>query len=199
MGTPNPFDLITGGPPSATSVPLDPGTQKIVHDQYVQASDPNLGAKITAGSEQGANAVLGGGKTVDQQAASSGWQNPAMLQAIRNQYQNAAKGGISQVMKTAANQLPFQRDQMTTRAAGSALAMNNIEMQNNEMQMEAQFNAEIARAQVLQAILGGVGMGMGYKMAGMKGKKAPAAAAEPNDMQMENQISQSGNNYGTGF
>lgn len=163
--------LLGDEPPQRKVVPLDQGTKKLVDQMYGQAIDPNLGQKMTTGMEPMSEALLNSGKSAQQEAAGTG-QNPAMLEAIRNQYKTQAQGGISRIMKQTNREIPFQRQQMLQSAGSGMNMLNEIEIKNQQALMEAQFNADMARAQVLQGIFGAGGMVIGAKMANSKGGQA---------------------------
>lgn len=181
--------LLGDNPPEPKIIPLDAGTKKIVGDQYQQALDPNLAGKMTAGVQESGNSFLNSSNP-DQKAASTG-DNASTLQAIRNQYRNEAQGGISNILKQTNRNIPAQRMGMLNTATHSSMAMDNIEAQNNEMLIQAQFHAEMARAQVLQGILGAGGMMAGAYMAKGPSTKTPGSPNGGTDLN-----SSGGHSYG---
>lgn len=148
--------IFTGEAPDRVIVPLDSGTTGLMGDQYKQAvqSDKAIADSLNNGVKQA-------GQTPFQQPQKQLGEDSAMLQAIRNKYMGIAGKHVNDITKQNALQTPMIRSQYLKSATGSALAQQNIEGQNLARLLEANFQSEMIRAQVLSGIFGAVGMGAG--------------------------------------
>ena len=155
--------LFTGDGPSRTIVGLDPTTNKLINTQINQATDPNLSQTLQSGAAQSGQNMLQTDTGATQEAAGMG-QNPAMMQAIRNQYNNVAGKHINQLMQQSNNTSEITRAAMLQRAQASAHASAQVQISNYERMVDAMNNAEMARAQTISGILGLGGMAAGMAM-----------------------------------
>lgn len=174
--------LITGDAPSLVTVDLDPGTKKLIGDQYKHAtqSDAQLAGEANQGVAQAGGMMNQTPQQMQQAAAGMGG---GYSDAIRNQYNQVAGKNINSIVNTNNTNTSLRRAHMLQTAASSAMAQQRVETQNYEEQMKAMMQAEQSRAQVLSSVLGlaGVGVGLwganGFKMPG-GGQKAPGASAD---------------------
>lgn len=160
-------NMFDGSNPSLKVVPLDPGTQKLIGDTTARAGQSN--AELTKQANEGVAAsgaqATQSDQSLKQDAAASG-QNPAMLQAIKNQYGQVAGKSIQDTVTRNQNNASMRRAQMLSEAAKAQLAKQQVETQNYEALSNAMNQAEMARAQVLSSIFGAVGTAAGMYVAG---------------------------------
>ena len=169
--------------PSLNVVPLDPGTQQIIQGQYKDATSSN--ASLAGKANQGITSNTFGMKDPATQAASTG-DSASMFKAIQNKYGQEASKGINQVVRNNNMNVPFMRDPLLNTASHGQLAMHNIEAQNSAALVQAQFQAEMARAEVLRGIFSGAGTAIGYSIAQNSGRRSakgrnPSFGGDPLD------------------
>ncbi len=174
--------LLGESDPTLKIVPLDSGTQNLITGQQTRAgqTDAQLGQQANAGVSQSGQQMQQSDQSLKQEAAGSG-SDPAMLQAIRNQYGQKAGSGIQDLMAKNQNNTAMVRANMLQQAAHSQVAKQQVETQNYENLTNAMNQAEMARAGVLSSIFGAVGVGAGMYLGsrGSSGKRAPGANGAP--------------------
>jgi hypothetical protein len=188
--------FLGGGGPSLNVVPLDPQTQAKIGTQVSNATqtDQQFSDKMNAGvRDAGAQ-----GLQTDSQAqarASQTGENPASLQAIRNQYNKVAGDSIGGVVRQNQTNAAMTRANWMQSAARSAIAQQQVQTQNYEMMTQAMNQADMARAQLLSNILGVGGMAGGMYLAGgfgghggMRTRQGPTTAGGPMDAGGMNQF-----------
>lgn len=165
-GAANTFGL-GGDGPTYNVVPLDGGTQKLIGDAQTRSgrSDAAIAAEANQGVSEAGNQALQSDQSMNQKAAGSA-QDPGMLQAIRNQYNQVAGKSINNVVKQNQLHSSFMRAQMMQDSAHAALAQQQVETQNYTAFTQAMNQAEMARSQVLSSVLGVAGMAGGMAMSG---------------------------------
>ncbi len=170
-----------GDAPERQTVLLDPTAKRLIDDQSARASesDKQIAGHLNQGVEVNANQMLQGDQSLQEQAAGSA-QDPAMLQAIRNQYNQKAGNEINQVVKQNEMSTSLRRNHMMQQRASYHVAQQNIETQNYMALTKAMNDADAARAQVLNSIFGAVGMAGGMYAAsrGGKPKETPTTPVE---------------------
>lgn len=157
-----------GNAPDYRAAQLDPGTKKLIQDSINRgtASDQKLSAELNQGV---GSAQLGqSDQGLKQEAAASG-QNPAVLSAIRNQYNQAAGKSIQGLVEKNNLNMGMVRNQRLQMAAQAAMAKMGVETMNYEKLQEANMTAEMARGQALTGILQMGGMVGGAAMGGGMG------------------------------
>lgn len=153
------FDQLFGkSAPNLNVAPLDSGTQQLITGMANDAgqSDSQISDKHNAGVAAAGNQALQSDTQGNQEAARTG-QNSAMLSAIRNQYNGIAGDQINNVMKSNEMNAPLYRAQMLDMAVKARFAQKQVDNQNYTKLMEANTNAEMARASTLYGILSGAG------------------------------------------
>lgn len=158
--------LFSGPSPSLNVVSLDPGTQKLIGQQYSNAtrSDAQIANDKNTGVAASGQGALQSSQGANQEAAGQG-ENVGMLQAIRNKYNQTANQGINNIVKQNQMTAGLDRAQLLKNAASGALAQQNVETMNYQEQANAMNQAEMARAQMLNSVLGAGGMIGGQYMA----------------------------------
>lgn len=166
------FEALFGGSqPTLQQAGLDPGTQKQIKSAVADAglSDKDLAAKYNAGVSEAGNQALQTEGQMGQRAAQTG-ENNSMLQAIRNQYRAQGQNKIGSVIRSNNMNLPFQRAHSIDLATKAVFAQKQVDTQNNIALMQANNDAEIARANALYGVLSGAGTLAGAYIGGrMKG------------------------------
>lgn len=194
------LDSLTGGDsPTLNVVPLDSGTTKLISDQQTRAqqSSGDLAAQANAGVKDSGNQMLQSDQSLNQEAAKSG-QNPSMLSAIRNQYNNVAGKGIQQIVNKNTNNTSMARAQLIQEAAKSQMAQQQVETQNYQELANAMNQAEAARAQVLNSIFGAAGTAGGMYL-GKSGRRQTVRPNTASDSMFEGAGGQSFSNVGEGY
>ena len=162
------LDSFTGAnSPTLNVVPLDDGTQKMISNQNKRALTTDLSAQQNNGVKAAGGQMAQTDQSLGQDAARSG-QDPAMLGAIRNKFNNVAGKDIQQLVAKNNSNVALKRADLLQQAAKSQLVQQQVETQNYTELANAMNQAEAARAQVLSSVFGAAGTAAGMYM-GRKG------------------------------
>lgn len=185
------FEALTGNTPTLQQASLDPGTQKLIGDAVSTAgqSDATTAAKYNNGVSESGGQGLQTEAAGKQEAAGLGMNN-GFGQAIRNQYNGISGGQTNSLMRTNQMNTPFYRQQALDMATKAAFAQKQVENQNYMQLMQANTDAEIARANVLNGVLTGAGTLAGaYMGSRMRGSRSSPMGQSPSlgsEFQMNN-------------
>lgn len=164
--------LLGGSTPTRQIVDLDPGTSSLLTQEMNRSFRPD--AEIAA--EQNAG-VAGSGKVagltsdIQQRVAKTG-EDPGMMHAIRNQYNNLAHKDIQSVIRNNQINAPMERNDLLNQAAAHTMALGRVQTDSFIKLQEANMMADQARARALSSVLEGVGAIGGMMMAG-RGQQQP--------------------------
>lgn len=159
---------------SYTPAEIDPKTQQLINDSVTRAAAPTseVADKLNQGVNQAGNQAMQSDQQMQQQAAQTG-QDPSMLQAIRNQFNQSAGKGIQRIVNTNNNQAQLTKASWLQQAYQHSMAQQQVATQNYEALTQAYSNAQMARGQVLASIfsLGGTAGGMAMQQSRKGGFK----------------------------
>lgn len=132
-------------------------TNHALQSQNQLANEQNAGIKNATGEGLQTNQQL-------QAQAAGTAQNPAMLQAIRNQYGQQAQQGINSIVKRNELNSPLTQANYLRQAAEMAQAQQNVTLKNYEGLTNAYNKNMTARAQVISSVFSVLGAGGGMAM-----------------------------------
>lgn len=147
----------TGKGPERQTVDLDPTTQQMINDTVNRASsDPSqFAARANAGVGEAGQQAFQSPEQMAQQSAGMGEYNQeAMGTAIQNKYRQLAGKDIGHITRTNDINSLMMKGNALHRAAGMALAQQQVRTQNFEALTQAYNDNQMARAQVIKGILG---------------------------------------------
>lgn len=153
---------------------IDQGTQGIINQDTGLASQDagTIAGNLNQGVSQEGNKVLQGSQQGNQGATATG-QNPAMLAAIRNQFNAQAQSGINQITQNNTTNAQLTKANYLQQAAQFAQAQQNVE-NNTFAELTGAYNdANAARAQAISSVLSLGGTAGGMAMANNKRSNAP--------------------------
>ena len=155
-----------GGGPSYNAVPLDAGTEALINKDVNQVTNQSPGQLAAATNQAGTNAAKAFSGGPGTQNASSTGGDPAMLQAIKNQYSGLASKDINQLQRQNQSQAQVEQGQQLSEFAKTALAQQQVMTQNYTDLMNAQNANTEARAGMITSLinLGTQGMIMNKTM-----------------------------------
>lgn len=147
--------LFGGGGPQQNIVPLDSGTSELLNsgvNRVANQTPGQLAGENNQAAQTAAKSFQQSPAQTSQQAAQTG-SNPAMLQAIRNQYQGMAGKDTNQLMRQNQINAQFQHGQMLSDYARSALAQQQVQTQNYEQLSNAYQQNTMARGQMISSLI----------------------------------------------
>lgn len=148
---------------SYTPVDIDPKTQKLIDDSVTRATASNeeIAGKLNQGVNDTGNQALQTDQSLKQEAAQTG-QDPSMLQAIRNQFNQSAGKGIQRIISNNNNQAQLTKANWLQQSAQYSMAQQNVATQNFAALTQAYSDSQMARAQLISSVLslGGTAGGM---------------------------------------
>jgi hypothetical protein len=144
-----------GGGPQQNIVPLDSGTSELLNsgvNRVANQTPGQLAGENNQAAQTAAKSFQQSPAQTSQQAAQTG-SNPAMLQAIRNQYQGMAGKDTNQLMRQNQINAQFQHGQMLSDYARSALAQQQVQTQNYEQLSNAYQQNTMARGEMISSLI----------------------------------------------
>jgi len=172
--------------PDMQIVPLDSGTKGLIGESVgraVSQTPDQIRNQMLQGVEANVSSLSPSSQMISQESARTG-QDPYMMSAIQNRYRSETARDLDRFKSQADLQSRIQKGQRMAQVAQSAIAGQQVQLNNFAALSQAYQMNEAARAQVISSVIGLAGTGyMISKLPEGSSRRTGAAINTFNSMQ----------------